>query len=72
MIDDLKNSILESIHSELENNDNIHQIQNTIYNIVKPYQYIISLFLFLVLLTFILNVITIMCFFYKMNVTRQQ
>lgn len=59
MMDDLKNSILESIHKELENNDNIAIIQNTIYNLLKPYQYMIFLFLFLVLLTFILNVITI-------------
>lgn len=55
--------IFENIKSELDKNKNVEKIQETvyrlIYDILKPFRFTIALLIFLILLTFILNVVNI-------------
>lgn len=60
MLDD---SLFEDLKSELDKSGNIEKIQETMYNLLykllKPFRYIISLLIFLIVMTFILNVVNI-------------
>jgi hypothetical protein len=66
MLKDIQNSLIERIKKELENDRNLESIQELLckqfYQIIKPFQYTISIILLIVLCTFILNIINIIMF----------
>lgn len=63
MLEDIQKEIVESIQKELHKNQNLEKLQyiiyDLIYNILKPFRYIISLLIFFIVITFILNIINI-------------
>ena len=59
MLNDLQDALLTKIQEQLKDNQNVEKVQTLIYDLIKPYKYILLLVTSIVLMTFILNIINI-------------
>ena len=63
MLEDIQDEIIDNIKKEFEKNKNIEKFQSLtyqlIYNTLKPFKYIASLIILLIIITFFMNIINI-------------